>query len=107
MAAPPPLPPRLVSARCSSPNLFAGTIGNGKGDNLCVGTNGHKIIARKIAADLPTTSPRLIPKRSVEKRARMVKDWTEVYIEINEQRFVAAFGATRFTTKLCEGSYVD
>ena len=76
---------------------------------LCaVATDGYKMMAREILADLPGDMPRIVlPKRAVEKLGRMVRDWSEVSIEITDDRFVASFGPTRFVAKLLEGNYPD
>lgn len=76
---------------------------------LCaVATDGYKLMARECLADLPEDMPSvIIPKRAVDKLGRMVKDWAEVHLEINEDRVVASFGPTRFVIKLLEGKYPD
>ncbi|HWV19495.1 MAG TPA: DNA polymerase III subunit beta [Devosia sp.] len=76
---------------------------------LCaVATDSYKMMAREISADLPSDMPGIVlPKSSVGKLGRMIREWSEVHVEITSERLIASFGPTRFVTKLLEGSYPD
>lgn len=76
---------------------------------LCgIATDGYKLMAREIPAELPEDMPGIIvPKSTVDKLARMIKEWTEVHIEITSERLIASFGPTRFVSKLLEHKYPD
>jgi len=89
--------------------LFAGTIGEGKGRSLCgVATDGLKLSAREVPADLPSDMPQIIvPRKAVLALGKMVEGWDSVAIEISDTRMTVAFGSTRFVTKLVEQSYPD
>ncbi len=89
--------------------LFSGTIGDGDGSKLCgVATDGHKLSAREVTADLPSDFPQVIfPRKAVALLGKMVAGWDEVALEVSDNRLVAAFGATRLTSKLVEGTYPD
>lgn len=96
-------------------HLFAGSVRHflpgykPTAPKLCaIATDGYKLMAREIVADLPEDVPGIIvPKRAVDKLARMIKEWTEVHIEITSERLIASFGPTRFVTKLLEHQYPD
>lgn len=89
--------------------LFAGTIGNGKASKLCgIATDGHKLSAREVNADLPEDFPAVIATRkAVNILGKMVGGWDEVALEVSDTRLVAAFGPTRLTSKLVEGTFPD
>lgn len=89
--------------------LFGGTIGSGKGKSLCgIATDGHKLSAREVTADLPSDFPQVIvPRKAVLSLGKMVEGWSEIAIEISQSRFIVTFGPTRFVTKLVEGTYPD
>lgn len=89
--------------------LFAGTLGQGKDRNLCgVATDGLKLSAREVAADLPEDMPQIIlPRKAVLALGKMVEPFESVSIEITARRFIAEFGPTRFVTKLVEGEFPD
>lgn len=89
--------------------LFAGTIGSGEGKALCgVATDGLKLSAREVPADLPHDVPEvIIPRKAVLTLGKLVEGWDSVAVEISSARFIAKFGPTRFITKLVEGTYPD
>lgn len=90
-------------------HLFAGTIGHDKGGRLCgVATDGHVLLIREVSADLPDDFPPVIATRkSVNILAKMVGGWDEVQLELTGNRLVAAFGTTRLTSKLVDGTFPD
>lgn len=90
-------------------HMFAGTINEGADRRLCgIATDGYKLSAREVPADLPSDVPSIIvPRKAVLTLAKMVAGWDEIEIEITETRFIAAFGPTKLTTKLIEGTYPD
>lgn len=93
--------------------MFSGTIGENKGkakaSKLCgVATDGLKLSAREVPADLPGGMPEVIvPRKAVLALGKMVEGWDAVAVEISDTRMIASFGPTRFITKLVEEPYPD
>lgn len=91
------------------PGRIRNTVSDEGGTMLCaVATNGHKLSAREVPADLPPDLPPIIvPRKSVLMMQKLVAPWAELHIEMSVNRLIATFGPTRYVTKLIEATYPD
>jgi DNA polymerase-3 subunit beta len=97
---------RMLEGLC----LFAGSVVEGGPTGLCaIATDGHKLLARQVKADLPEPFPTIVvPRKTVGLLGGMVSEWNEVNVEVTDTRIIVQIGTvTRIVAKLIEATYPD
>lgn len=89
--------------------ILRGAVSDPTANRLCgVATNGHKLSARDVEADLPKDFPTaIVPAKTVGVLAKFSEEWEEVEVELTKNRICTRAGSFRLTSKLVEGTYPD